>query len=116
MTRHAVQYFTVPTMASGATSSSAIDIGSEGYDRISLVIPTMTSGTDIYVQGSYDNSTFLRLCHAVSSGVATAAAISIASGLSQIIVPLPNVNSRYLKVEHSTACSDSTYSYKVIIN
>jgi len=110
--RTPTQAFTVP-MASAATQSSAIDL-QKSFNKLSLVIPTMASGSDITIYGCQTaTGTFRQMFHQ-PTGASAAAAFSIASSITNCIVPLPNFHVQYLKIGHTTATTDSSYSYVII--
>jgi hypothetical protein len=101
-------------MACGATLSSYIDL-QKAYNKISVVIPTMTSGTDVYFHGAgLATDTFRRINHPPNSVSSTAGAQFISSSITQCVVPLNNVHVQYLKIEHSTAMTAAAASYKII--
>jgi hypothetical protein len=109
-----VQVFSITTMASGATLSSAVDL-QKAYNKISLVVPSMASGTDIYLHGSTELAgTYRRINHSPNSVSATAGALFISSSISNCIVPLNNLHVQYVKVELSTAMTATTAAFKLI--
>lgn len=85
-----------------------------GIQTAFLEIPTMSTGADLYIQGSTDGSVYRRVMQdvPVTSSVQVntfTVASAVANGR---IVPIP-VAAPYLKVEPSTAFSGST-SFKII--
>ena len=103
------------SMACGATATSMIDL-QKSYDKISIVVPSMTSGTDIYFQACATSTggTFRRINHPPNSVSSTAGAQFLASSITNCIVPLNHVHVRYLKIEHSTAMTAAAASYEII--
>jgi hypothetical protein len=108
-----VPYFSV-TMASGVTLSDAIDLG-RGYTRLSLSIPTMTSGTDIFIKACETyGGTYKRFRNRISTGTADPAAMYITSSVTQCFVPLEYVNARFIKIELSTAMTATAATFSLI--
>lgn len=102
------------TLSSGVTLSDQIDLG-RGWDNVSLEVPTMTSGTDIYIQAaSEDSGTFRRCHHGLTNSLDNPGAINIDSSVTQCFVPLDAVRLRYLKVELSTAMTATAATFKVV--
>lgn len=100
------------TIASFATSSSGVDMG-RGWKTMYLQIPTMTSQTQLYIQGSNDNVTFARVYFPLANATAPVASLfNIPSNVTSAIIPIPN-GIRYMKVE-STAVVSFTASFRVI--
>ena len=97
-----IQVYTV-SIASGVTASSAVDL-QKSYARLSVAIPTMTSGTDVYLQGASTlDGTYRRIFHPPTSVSSTVGAQFVSSGVTQCVVPFQHVNSRFIKVELGTA-------------
>lgn len=99
----------VSTMASGLTSSVAVDLGA-AYDFVGVEIPTFASGGTHYVQVSSDGSTFRRAWHMVA-GVGTV--FQLAPTVSQAVIQVPS-GYQYYKVENTTGCTDVVNSYNFI--
>lgn len=98
------------SIASGATLSSAVDLGTDSYGALSLCIPTMTSGTDIYLRGSHDGATFRRTYSEAGS------ALTYASTVTQANVGVSGFNYRYLKIELSTAMTAASAGFDIVIS
>jgi hypothetical protein len=101
---------------SGTTLSSEIDLGG-AFDLLSLRIPTMTSGTDVYIQGAgTSGGNFDRIYTAAgdSTGDSTPEAWFVASTTCQAIVPFAKPPTRYIKIELSTAMTASSAIFEVI--
>lgn len=108
-----VQAFSV-SMASGVTLSSAINL-QKAYNKISVVVPSMTSGTDLYFQGSTSESgTYRRINHSPNSVSSTAGAIFLGSAITNCIVPLGNLHVQYLKVEIASAMTSAGAAFEFI--
>jgi len=108
----AVKVFTA-TLTTGSTSTSAIDL-SGGYGKIMVGIPTMTSGCDHYFQvGDTATGTFRRLYHPSTVATADPKVVTVVSSVTNCYVPL-NVNGQFLKIEVTTAASDTSHTYKFI--
>lgn len=102
------------TLVSGVTLSDAIDLG-RGWTHISVEIPTMTSGTDIFFQGASTlGGTYRRCRHGLTASLDNPAAINIDSSVTQCFVPLDAIRLRYLKVELSTAMIATAATFKVV--
>lgn len=108
-----VQAFAV-SMASGGTLTSAVDLG-KAYAKISVLIPSMTSGTDVYLQGSNaSDGTFRRIYHAPSASTSVVGAQFVGSAVTNCIVPFNNVHVRHIKIEHSTAMTATIAAFQII--
>ena len=107
----------VPTMTSGSTLTSEVDLG-DHYSQAYLEVPTMTSATDIYIQASRTTGgTFRRVIPGAgirTFTVATAQAFIIGSAVSQHFVEIP-AGFRFVKVEHSTACTATAHNYNIVV-
>ncbi len=107
----AVSKFT-KAVTSGATLSSAYDLG-RVWQSAWLEIPTMTSNTQVYIQGSSDGSTYRRIYHPpINTNVVSANLFAIPSAVTNSIVPIPN-GFQFLKVE-TTATVDDGCNFVVI--
>jgi hypothetical protein len=93
------------SMASGVTvPTTPVDTGGAGARNVSVYVPTMTSGTDVYFQASYDASTWARIrFKAVSGTVATTAVVAASSVTQQWIKADEFAGYRYYRPEFSTA-------------
>lgn len=102
------------TFSNPATSCSSIDL-QRGWKTMFLKVPTMTSNTEIYVNGSDDNSTFRPIYHPQqnsASPVGNRFIVNSAIGSNGGMVPIPN-GFRYIKVETSAICSFAA-GFKII--
>ena len=101
------------TLASGATSSSGYDFG-RAFQNVYLEIPSMASGSDFYIQGSSDGTTFRRVMHPpVASSSIQVQTFVIGSAATGRIVQVP-AGFRYMKVEVSTALTDTVSTFNFI--
>jgi hypothetical protein len=100
------------SIASNITNTGGIDL-SRAWRNVYLEIPTMTSGTDLYLQASSNNSTFRRVFQRVNTATAQAAVVSIRSSVTNCLVDIPGGN-RYVAIELSTAMTASTATFKLI--
>lgn len=108
-----VSTYTV-SMASAATFSSAVDLGN-GWNRVSLIIPTMPSGADIYLLGSDTISgTYRRVFHGPNTNSAVVAGYFVTSAVTNCILPLTNWPLQFCKVELSSATADNAYTFKFV--
>ena len=107
--------FTVPTIASGATLSSMITIPIP-RNQIQLEIPTMASGTDVYIQASNDGSTFRRVYHGPTISVSNPAALFVNSAVTNCHVDLGVLSNEYIKIELSTAMTATSAQFKILIS
>lgn len=101
------------SMASGSTLSSAITF-TRAWDSMLLEIPTMTSGTDVYLKGSTDGTTYRRIYHEPTIANAAPGAVYVTSAVTNCIVELTQGYYPYLKVELSTAMTATPATFKVI--
>lgn len=102
------------SLASGATLSTFVDLG-RGWNHLSVVIPTMTSGTNVFFQGAGDSSdTFRRIYHPIANGDNTPDVMSVDSSVTNCIVPLEFISCRYLKVELGTAMTATAATFHVV--
>lgn len=99
-------------IASNVTLSSGVDLG-RSWRNVYLEIPTMTSGTDVLLKASADNSTFRRVYTRANSATAQANVFTVKSSVTQAIVDIP-AGLRYIAVELSTAMTAASASFKVI--
>lgn len=107
------------TITTGSTFSSAINTQG-GYLFVSVEIPSNTNafatagGSPLFINGSSDGVTFRRIFEIYTNTVATA--FSIASSVSNAIVPLNAVNLQYLKLEVSGTVTGGggAVGYKII--
>jgi hypothetical protein len=104
-------YFTA-TMTSGQTMSRAVDLGYP-YGKCSIEIPTMISGTDVYLKGSSDGTTYRRIYFRTED--ATPVLFTLASSLTNAIFPLDVQLPRYVKVELSTAISNDSMAFGLYV-
>lgn len=108
-----VSVFTV-SMASAATSTTGLDL-QQGWDQLSLVIPSLVSGGDIYLRSSDAiDGTYRRIFHDSNTNSSVVGAHFFGSVVCNCIVPLHNVKVRYIKVELSTAMADTPATFQFI--
>jgi hypothetical protein len=106
-----VKVFTVGYSAA-ASFSSAFTFP-DGISKAYLEVPTFSSGTDIYLAGSTDGSTYRRIMQEVpQTSSVQVNTFTIASSASGRLVPVP-VAAPYLKVEPTTAPSTAV-NFKII--
>jgi hypothetical protein len=99
-------------IASAATSVS-FDVGGS-WDSYALVIPAMTSGSAMGIRVSDKaDGTYYPLYHAPTIASAPVA-VSIASGITNCAVGLPNTLGQYFQVYLATATADTAYTFKVL--
>jgi hypothetical protein len=111
---HGLVNYHTATMASAGTLSSEVKL-LRNFEKVYLVVPSMTSNSQIHIQGSeVAGGTFRRICHPAinSSTVSTPNDFSIASAATNRIIPIPN-GFAYIKVE-TTATVDDGCSFKII--
>jgi len=114
MTIGAVKPFTT-TMTSGSTLTNAVDLAG-GYNNVMIVIPTMTSGTDIRLKGSEElDGTYRAIYLEPKVGSTTPTLFNIASSVTNCMFPI-SVSNQYVKVEFTTACTASAHVFKFICN
>ncbi len=108
-----VKVFSVD-ITSGATLSSAVNL-SQGWDEVSLQIPSFASGDDIYLQAATTESgTYARVTFPpINSATAATNDFEIASGLGARIIPIPS-NYQFIKVELNSGQTDTTSSFNII--
>jgi hypothetical protein len=107
--------FAFATMASGSTLSTYINV-SVSYNKILLEVPTMTSGTNIYMQGAVSASgTFRRIMNPSTNVTGVAPSyFNIASSVTGgNFVEVPFVLP-YMKVELTTAMTDTTSNFNLV--
>jgi len=102
------------TMPSGATSlTSYFDLG-RSFDKVYLEVPTFASGTDVYIQGSRDGTTFRRIYREqVSTSIVVADVWKVGSAASQAFHRVP-AGFRYYRPEVSTALTDTVTPWKMV--
>ena len=106
--------FTV-SMASGATTSSSITLH-HGWQMVHVEIPTMTSGTDVYFQGSANGTTFRRIYHAPTIANSNPHAVFVNSAVTNCMVDLDHRGYPYMKVELSTAMTATPATFKLMVS
>lgn len=111
------QTFYMATMASGATLTSEVDLGT-AWENVYLRVPTMTSNTQLHIQASTrltaDGGIYRRICHpSLNSSTVTTNDFAIASSATNRIIPIPN-GFRYMKVE-STATVDNGAVFRILV-
>lgn len=120
------QVYSVGFSSANTTASMTPAITLNGiYLYVYLAVPTMTTGygaasTPIYVQGSYDGTTYYRFTNSEPTNNTLVAGINdftIASSVSQRMVLIPNFSFPYMKVEISgvvTNPTQQTGTFKVV--
>ena len=107
-----IKPFTV-TMPTQTTLTSAFNLGGS-FGKILLGIPTMTSGTNHYLQvGESATGTFRRLYHASTVGTAKPVVWVADSSVTNCYIPVDG-HAQYGKIELSTMASDTSHTYKII--
>lgn len=115
------QIFTVPTMVTGNSITSALTLPGN-YLYMYLQVPTMTGGfgadTRLMIQGSADGVTFYRYSNPeTNTFVVGTNDFIINSGATQRMVWIPNFSFPYLKVETTAVATNgiaSNTQFKVI--
>lgn len=103
--------FTV-NCASNITLTSAIDLG-RAWNKVFLEIPTMTSGTNIYIKAADSaTGTFRNVYDRVVSSTAAALIVNIPSSVTNCLVDLPS-GLQHVKVELTTAMTATSVNFKV---
>lgn len=115
------QYYPVAFKSSvtNLSQTSAVDLAGN-YQYIYLAVPTMSVGysgasTPIYIQVSYDGTTYYRYAEVNTTTVTND--FIIASALSSRVVHIPNLAARYVKLEVSgtvTAPASQTSGFAFI--
>lgn len=99
-------------IASFGTSTSAITMG-RSWKFVYLEVPTMTSASALFIQGSSDGIAYRRIYHPViNTSSVQSNTFVIGSGVSQRMVPIPN-GMPFMKVESEVVLS-FTAAFKVI--
>lgn len=104
------QVFTVPTMVTGASITSAIEMPGV-FLNMYLQVPTMTGGygadTTLHIMGSGDNITFFRYANPESNtNTAGQNDFVIVSGCTQRLVYIPNFAFRWAKIETTAVATN----------
>lgn len=101
------------TMTSGATLTSEVKL-SRSWQNMLLVIPSMTSNSEVRLQVSdTSGGTYRQLMHpAINSSTVGTNIYKIASSATNCAVPIP-AGYQYIKIE-TTATVDSGTVFKVI--
>jgi hypothetical protein len=108
----------VVSMASGVTLSNVIQLG-EVYKEVHISIPSMPSGTDIYIQGSCCGTIYRRVYEKVLLGALPNSANIVwtpqyvASSISNCIVDLHHPFP-WMKIEFSTAMTATAPTFSII--
>lgn len=100
------------TIASFATSSSGLNIN-RSWTSVYLMIPTMTSNTELYINGSVDGTTYRQIYNPQQNSVnPVGTRFLINSAVTNAFVPIPN-GFKYIKVEASAVIS-FTAAFRII--
>lgn len=101
------------SVASGATSTSAIDL-QKAWNNVYLAIQSMTSNSQLHIQASdSETGTFRRVTHPlINSSTVALNTLTILSSVTSAIVPLPT-GLRFMKIEQ-TATADSGQAYTIL--
>jgi|SRR3990172_1449216 len=101
------------TMASAGTLTGEYDLG-RSWENVYLVVPSMTSNSQIHIQASESTGgTYRRLYHpSINSSTVGTNVFAVPSAVTNAHIPIPN-GFRYLKVE-TTATIDSACIFKII--
>lgn len=108
-----IKVFSV-TMTSGATLTSELNLA-QWWGTIFLSVPSMTSNSQIHIQGASDSAgTYRRVAHPVvnSSTIAAPNDFTISSAATNRMILVPT-GFQYLKIE-TTATVDSGQTFKLI--
>ena len=101
------------TIASAATSSSAIDLGG-AYNRVMVGIPTMTSATDIFFRVSDTiDGTFRRIYHRSKVDSTTPTAVQFNSSVTNCFVPV-DIAARFFQIAYTSATTEASQTFKVL--
>jgi hypothetical protein len=99
-------------LASNTTLTSALDLG-RAWKNVYLEIPTMTSGTDVYIQAAATlDGTMRRVYQRTNSATAQSNVWIVKSNITQVLVDLP-AGLRYVAVEISTAMTQTSVNFNV---
>lgn len=102
------------TMTSGATLTSLVDLGG-GWATVYLGIPTMPSGTDLYIRAGINSlaTSGFRVMHPpVNTSAAQIHTFSIASSVTQRAVSIPN-GFEHIFIEYSTATTATSSTFYI---
>lgn len=103
-----VSVFTVPSMVTAASITSAISLNGN-FVYVSLEVPTMSAystATPIYIQVSADGTNFRRFVNTeTNTSTVGANDFQIVSAVSNRMVNIPNFGFPYAKVEVSATVS-----------
>lgn len=102
------------TMTSGATLTSLVDLAG-GWATVYLGVPTMPSGTDIYIKAGINSlaTNGFRVMHPpVNSSAAQIHTFVIGSATSQRVVSIPN-GFEHLFIEYSTATTATSSTFYI---
>ena len=100
--------------ASGASTSSALDLGTRGFTSVFFNAVTMSTGAAITVLGSQDGTTFYPVNERVNTAPVQYQTLTVATTTSGTWVQLPNVSLRYLQFTTSAVVSGGV-SYHVAV-
>ncbi len=105
------QIFTV-VCASGVTAGTFSL--PKSYSQVYLVVPTMTSGTDIGVRASGDGTTYYRMIHPLPVTASVQSVLfNIASSITQKVVPIPQAGT-YGQIELTTAMTATPVTFYLL--
>ena len=105
----------IGTMATGATLTSSFNLSERSWTIVYIDIPSMASGTDIYIQGAASSGgPFRRIHHPVlNAATFESNTFVIGSSCTNRLVLIPT-GLRFLKIEQSTAMTDTASVFNLI--
>lgn len=106
------QVFSVGT-ASGASTSSSMDLGDKSFTKLALTYVTMSTGAMVTVYGSSDNSTFKVVNERVNTAPVQHQSLTVATSTSGSWCMLDAPPFRYLQFVTSAVVSGGV-SFTVI--
>lgn len=92
-------------IASGASTSSAIDLGDKGFTNLALNAVTMSTGAAITVDGSTDNSTYYVVHERVNTAPVQYQSLTVATNTSGGWAVFQAPPFRYLRFRTSAVVS-----------
>lgn len=101
------------TVTTGSTVSSEINVG-EGWQAMYLVVPSLTSNSQVHIQGAdVTGGTFRRIVQKDAASALATVDFAIGSATTNRIIPIPVTGLRFLKVE-TTAIMSSAALFQII--
>ncbi len=103
------------SLAAAASASAGVRFD-RSHSKVVLAVGTFSTAAEIYLEGSYDDSSYFQIYHKTpNTAAAEANAVLVKSGLSTsgAFVELPQVSVPYMRI-HASAAASSAATCKLL--